>query len=107
MIVYEYSTYDSQEQINICLNCIKSECDDCCGVATQAMKKYSHKSGRATNYRKAVWKVDPVTGKVLMQYKSVNEAARKTGISTHYVNKCLKGECETYGGFAWKYAECP
>jgi hypothetical protein len=43
-------------------------------------------------------------GNLLVQYISVVEATRRTGVSKTCIARCCRGERENSGGFIWKYS---
>ena len=42
-------------------------------------------------------------GKLIAQYKSVREAARKTGLQSGAIGRCCKGILKTTGGYIWRH----
>jgi len=56
--------------------------------------------------RRAVWKIDPRTGKKLKKYDQIKEAALDVGLKdpTGISNVCY-GKQQTAGGFKWEYAD--
>lgn len=43
-------------------------------------------------------------GQLVMEFHSMCEAERKTGISQQNISRCVNGKCETVGGYVWKKA---
>lgn len=44
-------------------------------------------------------------GELISEYKSANEASRKSGLSLGNIGSVCRGERKTCGGFVWKYKE--
>lgn len=44
-----------------------------------------------------------IQGEFVRSYKSVSEAAKKTGINSSSIAKCCRGEYKVAGGFKWEY----
>lgn len=42
-------------------------------------------------------------GKLIAIYESTAEAERQTGVKSKGIQKCARGECPTYKGYAWQY----
>lgn len=40
----------------------------------------------------------------VMEYASIKEAERQTGINNGHISKCCRGERKSAGGFKWSYA---
>lgn len=49
-----------------------------------------------------VRQIDMYTGNVLGEYESIQEAFRKTGVSSASVAACIRGEQKKAGGFKWE-----
>ena len=56
------------------------------------------------NGNKKVAQVDPLTGTILMIFKSAKSAALKLGIHASGITHTLKGQQITCAGFKWEYA---
>jgi hypothetical protein len=41
-------------------------------------------------------------GNFVMEFHSMSEAGRKTGIPQQNISRCISGKCETAGGYVWK-----
>jgi hypothetical protein len=54
---------------------------------------------------KKVNQISKRSDKILCVYKSVEEAARSTGVSVRSIRDCCTGVHRTGGGFKWSYAE--
>lgn len=52
--------------------------------------------------RKAVNQFD-LEGNFLEVYKSISEAARKSGVYVQNISKCCQGKLKTAGGYVWQY----
>lgn len=44
-----------------------------------------------------------IDGEVIAEYKSLNEASRRTGVSVSNIYCCCIGKTTTAGGYQWKY----
>lgn len=44
-------------------------------------------------------------GQIRGRYNSIKAASRQTGIERAGIQKCLKGERRSAGGYQWKYSE--
>ena len=44
-------------------------------------------------------------GDVIAVYESTAEAERMTGVKAKGIQNCARGECKSYGGYAWEYVE--
>ena len=67
--------------------------------------KKKQKIGEYTRKRcsKRVDQIDAVSGEVVRQWESTNEAGRN-GYSQSHVSACARGLQKTYKGYIWKYA---
>ena len=66
-------------------------------------------------HAKAVLKINPQrnqltpviqydkSGNIIADYKSLQDAARATGLFTTNISACCRGKIKTCGGFVWKY----
>jgi group I intron endonuclease len=115
--VYQYSledgslvnSYDSLQSAANAVNAAKTSISNVCLGQNKTCKGYywsysSHTSpvNLADERRKTVIQMD-LDGRILSEYKSVAEAARKTGISKTCIARCCRGERENSGGYIWKY----
>ena len=55
----------------------------------------------AQKTRKAVAKVDPVTGEIMEQYNSINEAASILKCSPSHLSECCRGKRELFNNYKW------
>ena len=53
---------------------------------------------------KAVIGINKISG-LILEFPSLMEAERQTGISNKHICDCLKGRCKSAGGYYWIYAE--
>ncbi len=63
------------------------------------------KRSTTNSHGKAVVMIDRETGKLLQEFITCSEAARRTGIRKGSISKCCLGFQKTAGGFVWKYKE--
>ena len=56
------------------------------------------------SFAKAIIGIDKVSG-LIVEFPSLMEAERQTGISNKYICDCLKGRRNSAGGFYWIYAD--
>lgn len=59
----------------------------------------------ATTPRTAVAQIDKITGCIIAEYVSIQQAHRDTGISASDIGKCARGRQRSAGGFVWRYVE--
>lgn len=64
---------------------------------------FNRKNGINNKMNKSVVQIDSITGKVIKEYYSMNQAGRETGISYKNIFKVCKEKRITAGGFKWKY----
>lgn len=43
-------------------------------------------------------------GNFVMEFHSMSEAERKTGIAQQNISRCINGKCQTTGGYVWRTA---
>lgn len=67
-------------------------------------ERIGEKQLNSTKRSKPVLQLDINTGRVISEYPSVMEAARKLNINQGGISNCCNGKCKTYKGFKWKYA---
>ena len=70
-------------------------------------KKYNNNYGTrkqraAEKLSRCIDQIDPITGEVVHQWKSVNECGRN-GFNIGHVAACARGERKTHKGYIWKY----
>lgn len=53
----------------------------------------------------AVHQIDPITKTILARWESQNMAAKALDINRKGITKCCRGECRTYKGYIWEYAD--
>ena len=53
---------------------------------------------------KAVIGINKISG-LILEFPSLMEAERQTGISNKHICDCLKGRCKSAGGYYWQYDE--
>ena len=41
-------------------------------------------------------------GEMVMEFHSMSEADRQTGIPQQNISRCINGKCKTAGGYIWK-----
>lgn len=88
--------------------CLCSKVKTAGGFSWEYAGDYSKRTGKRTgsvNKRKAVAKIDPVSGETIEKFSSVSDASTKTGIRATYISGGLSGRFETVHGFKWIY--CP
>lgn len=71
------------------------------GVPLSNEHKDSIRRG-VTNKVKVV-QISLVDNTIIMEYESIEEASKITGIDRASISKCAKGKRKTAGGFIWKY----
>lgn len=54
---------------------------------------------------RAVFKIEPETGKVIREYKNCSTAALITHISASNICHAVKGRTKTAGGYVWRYSD--
>jgi hypothetical protein len=52
---------------------------------------------------KPVDQIDPVTGEIVHQWKSVKEAVERTGFNQGCISKCCAGKMSLHKGYRWLY----
>jgi hypothetical protein len=57
---------------------------------------------KAVRRKKIVYQKD-LSGRVINQFSSVNQAVEKTGVNREAINACLNGHQRTGKGFRWEY----
>ena len=67
-------------------------------------KKIGKKNTNHPKMSKPVIGVDRVTG-LIVEFASVHEAERQTGINQSNICNCLKGKYKSAGGYVWFYAD--
>lgn len=50
-----------------------------------------------------VAKIDPVTHKIIKEYKSCWQAAKELNLDAAHIRRVCKGQRKTHGNFSWKY----
>lgn len=68
-------------------------------VDERTLKRLSKDNGR----QKQILKLDPVTGKELDFYLSIEDAAKDNYVSSQAISKCLLDQSDTCIGFRWAY----
>lgn len=53
---------------------------------------------------KPIQGLDKITGEVVYEFSSINEAQRH-GFNAGHISKCCRGERKSHGGYIWRYAE--
>ena len=74
------------------------------GRAKKIGKKVAEKLRNDPNRSKPVIAIHKING-LILEFPSVREASRQTGINLGNLCSCLKGKQKTAGGFAWHYAD--
>jgi hypothetical protein len=64
---------------------------------------HSFEHGNNQKYKKAVYKLDPDTLKIIKKYNSITEAAKDNDAHATAITRVCKGKKKTTVGFAWKY----
>ena len=59
-------------------------------------------TGRAGRKKISVVAINPIDGKIIGNFESINSAARSTGASASNINKVINGERKKAGGLYWK-----
>lgn len=60
-------------------------------------------TGRAGRKKKSVCKIQLSTGDVIQTYKSISDAGKENCLHSSNIQKVLKGERKSTGGFGWRY----
>lgn len=53
--------------------------------------------------RKAVYQIDPKTGKIINQFISISDASRKLKINVSNISMACAGKRPLAGGYVWRY----
>lgn len=69
------------------------------------IQRGAEKRLNSPKFSKSVLQLDISTGRVIAEYPSAREAARKLNIYQGNISACCRGICKTYKGFKWKYKE--
>ena len=64
--------------------------------SSQYNMEYSH--------GKAIIGINKING-LILEFPSIQEASRQTGINYKNINHCLKGRSKSAGGYVWYYAD--
>lgn len=75
----------------------------------RACKKHSEKTKQKMSvaHSKPVLQIDPVTNKIIKEWKSAKEVFEKLGFYQNAISSCCLGKHKTCGGFIWKFKnEC-
>lgn len=94
---------DSQEQIQKCLKCNKTECSNCLGLIN---KQENKNLNRAPGYNTRVIQIDAKTGEEIAKFDNTTEAANVLGIPKSNIYSVLRGRTKATSGFCFKYGEC-
>ena len=57
----------------------------------------------ATDKRKVVLQIDPITNEIVARYNSAHDAARKTGFNRGNICSCCRGNGKIVNKYIWKY----
>lgn len=84
--------------------CSRSECPKISRRVTKKTDSANMDRVKANSRRRAVFQIDR-SGAVVGRYPSIQSASRITNVSLSGINKCVKGQNTTAGGFRWAYAD--
>ena len=73
-------------------------------LSEEHKKKVAEKNTNNPKLSKAVIAIHKING-LILEFPSIREAGRSTGIPHQSIYKCCKGKYKSAGGFVWHYAD--